>query len=345
MRHLPRVPLLFAVVFAIALGCSRSESPTSLHQFSGPTMGTRYTVKVVAHDLPPQQRREVDLTVRAALDDVNAKMSHYVDDSEVSRLNRWSDPTPIPVSAETFEVLQRAHDVSVATRGAFDVTVGPLVDAWGFGRSGRPLAPPARSQIQRLLALTGWELLELDADSSSVRKLRPELHLDLSAIAKGYGVDRVAEALEAAGLDDYMVEVGGEIRTGGVNHEGQPWRIGIERPVPGERAVELVLSLRDLAVATSGDYRNYWEIDGRRISHTIDPRSGQPIAHNVASVSVVSPLCVLADAYATGLLVLGPEGVDLAEELQLAAYFLQRGKGDVFVGRMTTAFEELIADR
>ncbi len=182
----------------------------------------------------------------------------------------------------------------------------------------------------------------MDRSSSSVTKAIADLTVDLSAIAKGFAVDRVADTLEAEGVETYMVEVGGEIRTKGLNPQAEPWRIGIERPVPGDQAIDLVVPLKDLSMATSGDYHNFYEVDGRRISHTIDPRTGYPITHNVASVSVIAALCVRADAYATALLVLGPEGFDLAEELGLAAYFLQRDKEGVFVGRMTTAFKAIL---
>jgi thiamine biosynthesis lipoprotein len=328
----------------LILTCSPPETPSAAHQISGPTMGTRYTVKVAVDALSVGQQRELQTAVEAALDGVNAKMSHYLEDSEISRLNRWRGPEPFVVSPETLEVLQHAREISSITDGAFDITVGPLVDAWGFGPPGRPAEPPATEEIDRLLRITGWELLEIDRASSSVVKTVPELRLDLSAIAKGFGVDQVADGLDALGVEHYMVEVGGEVRTRGLNSRHEPWQIGIERPLPGEQTIELILPLSGLAMATSGDYRNYYEIGGQRISHTIDPRTGHPLTHNVASVSVVAPLCVRADAYATALLVLGPEGFDLAERLGLAAYFLQRDKGEVFVGRMTKRFRELLGE-
>jgi thiamine biosynthesis lipoprotein len=170
----------------------------------------------------------------------------------------------------------------------------------------------------------------------------PELTLDLSAIAKGFGVDQVAEALEREGIEHYMVEVGGEVRTRGSNPSGEAWRIAIEKPDPSHRDMQVILPLNDLSMATSGDYRNYYEEEGRRISHMIDPRSGWPVTHAVASVSVVDEECVQADAFATALLVLGPEGFELAEELGLAAYFLERSPDGGFTERRTTAFSALM---
>lgn len=305
-------------------------------------MGTRYTVEVVVQSLSSQRFVELRNIVEAVLEDVNAKMSNYVEDSEVSRLNRWAADEPFEVSPDTLEVLQHASEISATTGGAFDITVAPLVSAWGFGPPGRPPQPPTQKQIEELRELTGWEKLQVDRATSSVTKAHPELTLDLSAIAKGFGVDSVADALDAEGVENYMVEVGGEVRTRGLNLQGESWRIGIERPVPNDEALDLIVPLGDLAMATSGDYHNYYEVDGQRISHTIDPRTGFPLTHNVASVSVIGPLCVRADAYATGLLVLGPDGFDLAERLGLAAYFLQADKEGIFVGRMTTAFKEIL---
>ena len=324
------------------LGCQATERSASSTQFSGPTMGTRYNVEVVVRDLSSQRLVELRDIVEAVLDDVNSKMSNYVEDSEVSQLNRWSATDPLEVSADTLEVLLHASEISATTSGAFDITVAKLVGAWGFGPAGRPIDQPTPEEIERLRALTGWEKLQIDRATSTVTKAHGGLTIDLSAIAKGYAVDRVADALDQEGVGNYMVEVGGEVRTQGLNGQGESWRIGIERPVPNEQAIDLIVPLSGLAMATSGDYRNYYEVEGQRLSHSIDPRTGFPITHNVASVSVIAPLCVRADAYATGLLVLGPEGFELAEDLGLAAYFLQRDKEGVFVGRMTTAFKQIL---
>jgi thiamine biosynthesis lipoprotein len=342
MRTNSLAPVLVALLALLTLGCRAPDTKPSITTLTGPTMGTLYTVKVAATGLAQARQDEVQAAVQAELDDVNAKMSHYLEDSELSRLNRWTEPEPFPVSAETLEVLQHAAEVSAFTDGAFDVTVGPLVNAWGFGPPGRPAETPAAEQIEHLLAATGWELVGLDANTSTVRKGHPELTLDLSAIAKGYGVDRVAARLDMEGIENYMIEIGGEVRTRGLNEQGAPWRIAIERPEIGRRALQLVVPLSELSMATSGDYRNYYEVDGRRLSHTIDPRTGWPITHNVASVSVVHEQCVRADALATALLVLGPDGFDLAEKLGLWAYFLTRQPDGGFSERMTPQFAALL---
>ena len=333
---------LASLLFLVLISCQPPEPSPSSSRFSGATMGTRYTVEVVLDEVSSRRFVELKGVVEAALADVNAKMSNYEEDSEVSELNRWPDAEPFEVSSDTLEVLLHAIEISATTGGAFDITVAPLVSAWGFGPAGRPTEQPTVAEIERLRELTGWERLQVDRATSTVTKAHADLTIDLSAIAKGFAVDRVADSLDAEGVESYMVEVGGEVRTRGLNLQGESWRIGIERPIPNEQAIDLIVPLSDLAMATSGDYRNYYEVEGQRLSHTIDPRTGHPITHNVASVSVIAPLCVRADAYATGLLVLGPEGFDLAEELGLAAYFLQQDKEEVFVGRMTTAFKSIL---
>jgi len=333
--------LLLALAIALVMGCQAAEPVARLHVLTGETMGTTYTVKVVDEGFGEDLLAELPSIVQGELDDVNTKMSHYLEDSELSRLNRWRDETPFPVSGETMTVLEHAREISRLSGGAFDITVAPLVDAWGFGPPGQPPEPPSAAEVDRLLELVGWEKFELDQVAGTVRKTIPELTLDLSAIAKGYGVDQVAEALDRAGVESYMVEVGGEIRTRGFNDEGAAWRIAIERPDPAGQALHLVVPLSDLSLATSGDYRNFYEIEGRRISHTIDPRTGHPITHHFTSASVVTKECVRADAWATALLVLGPEGIDLAEDLGLAAFFLERNPEGGFTEHKTTAFDSL----
>ena len=238
-------------------------------------------------------------------------------------------------------MVRAAQEISERTGGAYDVTVGPLVNAWGFGaEESRP--DLGGEEIAALLERVGFEQLELDAEERTLRRRRADLYVDLSSIAKGYAVDLVAEALAAEGLGDVWVEVGGEVRAAGRNAEGRAWRLGIERPRLEPGALQRILPLADAAVATSGDYRNYRERDGVRFSHIIDPRSGWPIRHRLASVSVVHERCTVADGLATALLVLGPdEGWEMALADDLAVLFLVRD-GDDFAERMTPRFEALL---
>lgn len=340
-----RLAALCLAAFA-ACSCGPAEERSKAHAFQGSTMGTTYTVKVVEPGLGESRVEEIRHLIDERLEEVNQKMSHYKEDSELSRFNQLRESTPFPVSPETFEVFRRAIEISRLSNGAFDITVGPLVDAWGFGPGDRPEQIPSEEQIEVLRQQTGYEKLELDPDALSVRKTEPQVRCDLSAIAKGYGVDRVADALAAEGFENFMVEVGGEVRTDGVNDSGQPWRIGVERPVTTGRVIERVISLSGWALATSGDYRNYYEIDGVRYSHMIDPRTGRPIAHRLASVSVVDETCTRADGFATALLVLGPEeGYSLAVQEDLAVLFLVHEGGGGFQALETPAFERLTSSQ
>ncbi len=331
-------PLLAAVLSAACAGGGDAARET--YAFRGATMGTYYSVKVAAVGLPDERLDAVRAMIEGELEDVNAKMSTWIEDSELSRFNRHAATTPFEVSAATFEVVQAALELARLSGGAYDVTVGPLVDAWGFG-AGTDRLELSDEEIQGLVASVGYDHLELDAEARTLRKRRPDLSCDLSSIAKGYAVDRVAEALLAAGFADLWVEVGGEVRAAGRNAEGRVWRLGIERPALEPGALQRIVPLDGGAVATSGDYRNYRERDGARISHIIDPRSGLPVRHPLASVSVVHRKCMTADAFATALMVLGPdEGWQLAMREGLAVLFLVRD-GEGFSERMTPAFEDL----
>ncbi|PRQ03952.1 FAD:protein FMN transferase [Enhygromyxa salina] len=295
----------------------------------GVTMGTTFSVVIAGDSLKLAPLERLQAQIDAELQAVNAEMSTYLPDSELSRFNAASAREPFHASAHLLEVVGVAKQINHASGGAFDVTVGPLVDAWGFGPDPGTRTELSDVQIAALRERVGDTKLELDPTAQTLRKTVDGLHVDLSAIAKGHGADRVAAQVEAAGYSDYMIEVGGEVRVRGSNPAGEPWRVGIERPTAdaaGSRAVQAILPVRDVAVATSGDYRNYWERDGVRYSHTIDPRTGRPITHRLASVTVVHPeSAALADGWATALNVLGPEqGLALAEQLGLAAYFLVR---------------------
>lgn len=333
---------MLAVLSAAACRPGGGGPVAETYTFRGATMGTYYAVKVAAIRLSEERRAEVRAMIEGELEDVNVKMSTWVEDSELSRFNRHTETTPFTVSAATFEVVAAALEVARLTGGAYDVTVGPLVNAWGFGAEG-VIHEPAAEEIRRLVDSIGYSKLELDPGASTLRKLRGDLYCDLSSIAKGYAVDRVAEALMTAGFGDVWVEVGGEVRAAGRNAGGRVWRLGIERPNLEPGALQRIVPLDGAAVATSGDYRNYRERDGARISHIIDPRSGWPVRHRLASVSVVHPRCMIADALSTALMVLGPEeGAELARREDLAVLFLVRDRND-FREIMTPAFEALIS--
>ncbi|MCB9702589.1 MAG: FAD:protein FMN transferase [Myxococcales bacterium] len=310
----------------------------------GPTMGTSFAVTVVGADLDDAA---ISKAVRDQLDEANALMSNYIDDSEITRFNRHRGADPFPLSGPMLEVLTISEEVAALSEGAFDVTIPPLLEAWGFGPRGdadRP--PPSEAELAERRLLVDHKLLRLDAAASTATKGRPELEIDLSAIAPGYAADRIAAALEALGYRRYMVDVGGEFRVLGTNAEGVPWRLGIERPAATRAdapTLQEVLPMTSGALATSGDYRSYRELDGRRVSHTIDPRTGRPIEHALASVSVVHRDAAHADALATALNVLGPvDGLALAERASLAVMMIVRA-GDGFEVVTTPAFDALRA--
>jgi thiamine biosynthesis lipoprotein len=309
-------------------------------------MGTSTTVKVVSVNLSKENQQQIREIIEEQLDLVNSKMSTYLESSELSRFNQSRETSPFPLSPETLSVFEQARRIGEASGGAFDITVGPLVNAWGFGPSKLPPVQLSEADITRLRKHTGWDKIAIDAASSSVRKFDPEVYCDLSAIAKGYAVDLVSETLSAAGYVEHMVEVGGEVRARGRNQSGEPWRSAIERPVENTSIVERIVSLKDLSLATSGDYRNYYEKDGMKLSHTIDPRTGRPVNHRLASVSVIDRSCMRADGFATAVMALGEiEGYALAEREQLAALLIVRdGKGG-FTEKPTPRFEKLVATR
>jgi thiamine biosynthesis lipoprotein len=243
-------------------------------------------------------------------------------------------------------VVEAAAQLSRESAGAFDVTVGPLVNLWGFGPQSDTATPtaPGDDAIARARQRVGFDKLDVRLDPPALRK-RADVYVDLSAIAKGHGVDRVTERLLGAGCSDLLVDVGGEVRGIGRSANGRIWRVGVETPDPGQLGgIERVIVLDDVAAATSGDYRNYREVDGQRFSHTIDPRSGRPAAHALASVTVLHPSAMWADGYATALDVLGPEaGFELAERLELPALFIVRQDG-AFQARYTPALESALIE-
>ncbi|GAB4339458.1 MAG: FAD:protein FMN transferase [Calditrichia bacterium] len=306
-------------------------------------MGTTYSVKyywpvaeqpVIAGDLLCNK-------VDSLLQDINSKMSTYIDTSELMIFNHSPGATWVSVSPELLEVINTALQVSGETEGAFDITVGPLVNLWGFGPEMRPVKIPSRLEIKKRKQWVGYHLLRTRETPPSLLKEVDSLYCDLSAIAKGYAVDRVADFLNDLGLTDYLVEVGGEIRARGNNLGGKLWKIGIATPSE-EMGIQKVLPVVDRAVATSGDYRNYFEENGVRYSHTIDPKTGEPIKHHLASVTVVHASCMYADAYATAIDVMGPEkGYRFALEKELPVFLIVR-ENNRFVEKMTPQFEELL---
>jgi len=304
-------------------------------EVSGASMGTTYSVKL-AGVLDSRQTAELERTVVDALAAVDAAASTYRQDSELSRFNRLAEiDNPFQLSAVLLPIVTTALEVGQQSAGALDVTIAPLVDAWGFGA--KEQRNPTPEVITSLRARVGLQHLQLDG--AALKKRRADLALDLSAVAKGYAVDLIAIGLEKLGHNDFLVEVGGELRARGERTPGQPWRVGIEKPVAELRAVQRAVTLRNISMATSGDYRNFYEVEGRRRSHLIDPRTGRPIEHGLASVTVLHPEAARADAWATALAVLGPSaGPELAEREGVAAFFVVREAPDRFRSMESSTF-------
>lgn len=333
--------LLFLLLCLAACGPRGPQE----YAFEGRAMGTTYTVKLVAES--PLEAAETDRlaeVIFAAIEDVNSRMSTYREDSELSRFNQLKTDEPFPVSAETLMVLLEAQRIGALSDRAYDITVGPLVNLWGFG-PGLRANDISDEAIEAARASVGWEMIEIDAAASTIRKLHPDVYVDLSSIAKGYGSDQVAAALDAAGYGRYLVELGGEMRAYGLNIDGAPWRVAVERPVENERAIERVVPLENLSMATSGDYRNFYDADGERISHTIDPRTGRPVRGRVAAVTVIDPSCMTADGWATALTALGEdEGFAIAERENLPVLFQLRRDDGTFEQKPTSAFRRFMGE-
>ncbi|MDA1016175.1 MAG: FAD:protein FMN transferase [Planctomycetota bacterium] len=306
---------------------------------NGETMGTTYTVRFHGPiDVDAKLKRMID----ARLELVNEQMSTYRPDSEISRFNRSESTDWFECSTNLVRVVKAAQRIRETTDGAFDATVGPLVNLWSFGPDKRERRVPSDDEVTQVKSFVGGQLLDVRLEPPGIRKQHPKLQLDLSAIAKGFGVDQVAEFLEASGIENYLVEIGGEVRTRGLKADDSEWRIGIERPSESERITQLAASIGDRSMATSGNYRNFFREDGTRYGHTIDPRTGRAVQHNLASVSVVADDCMTADGWATALMVLGEQAAyDLAVRKQLAALFIVATDGD-FTVQQTPEFTRLV---
>ena len=282
--------------------------------------------------------------IDAELAAINDSMSTWLEDSEISRFNRLPPGQATTVSPRFATVLDAALAIGRASDGAYDVTVAPLVELWGFGPDGPRDGIPPAAALAETLARVGQGKLEWDPGSRRLGKAEDApIALDFSSIAKGYAVDRVAAMLADRGFTDYLVEIGGEMRVAGQSPRGDAWRVAVEHPGAGSRAVARGLELMEGGIATSGDYRNFFTVDGSRYSHMIDPRSGAPVTHDVVSVTVIDESCMIADGWATALVVLGREAaLQVAADAGLAVFLLAR-HGDSFKEYSTPAFAPYLA--
>jgi thiamine biosynthesis lipoprotein len=325
---------------AVLVPAEEAKPAAELMTIAGGTMGTVYSVKFLQPAKPiavEQARRELG----ALLERLEQAMSTYREDSEVCRFSAYRGRDWFAVSADTARVVAESLRVSGLTGGAFDVTADPLVRLWGFGPRRETGEPPPESAIAEARRKVGWRKLQARTNPPALRKTSPEVSVDLSAIAKGYATDAVAAHLEKLGATNHLIAIGGELKARGHAQQGRPWRVGIDNPLDDGRAIQRVIELKDAAISTSGDYRNFFTDEGRRYSHVMDPRTGRPVAHHLASVTLVQETSARADALATGLMALGPDaGYALAARRGWACLFILRTASG-FAEKMTPAFEKL----
>ena len=311
---------LFLFVLLIA-ACQPHAQNKKQVVFAGPIMGTQYRITAVLN--PEVNVLELEKSILAAMQAVNQSMSNYIDDSELNQLNQAPSGRAIQLSAGLAEVLNMALSISALSEGAFDITLAPVIDLWGFGPNGSITQKPTAQTIDSLKDSIGYRHIELE--EQVLRKKTDNLSIDLSAIAKGYAVDQVVIAIRNHGILDYLVNIGGELKAAGVNIDREIWRVGIEKPhILG--GVQKIVSLDNNAIATSGDYRNFHLIDGQQYSHTIDPKTLSPVFHKLALVSVIHESASMADGLATAMMAMGEEhALDFANKHGLSAYFMVRG--------------------
>ena len=307
-----QVPVIIITLLLASLICDAKQA----HLIQGRTMGTTYQVQVVTGNF--QGISGLKEKIDARLEQINHSMSTYQEDSEISRFNRFAQiGVKFKISDDFLRVMTAGQTIYRLSEGAWDATVNPLVELWGFGRGNRRRQAPHADEIAAHLADIGFSNIEVLVPGFLLKK-RAGVTIDLSSIAKGYGVDQVADLLRQNGIANYLVEIGGEVFAAGHRPDGRLWRVGINRPRAESAADEVykVVQLSNQALATSGDYRNFFEVDGVRYSHVIDPRTGYPVTNGVVSVSIVAANCALADGLATAVMVMGAEkGLELIDRL------------------------------
>lgn len=310
----------------------------AVRAFGGATMGTTWSAKAV---LPATvDLAALEAMIQRALDAVVAQMSPWEPLSDLCRYNRAPAGSWIRLPAATLTVLRRAIEVAETSDGAFDPTLGALTDLWGFGPRPFSGAPPERDAVTALRETGGWKRLTLDGEAL----FQPGgLKLDLNGIAKGFGVDQAAAALDRAGVKSYLVEVGGELRGTGAKPDGQPWWVELERPPSANDAEKTLVALHDLSVATSGDYRRFFDHEGRRYAHTLDPATSAPVTHATVSVTVLATDCMSADAWATALTVMAPDAaLAFAAKHDLAALIVSRAATGGLEERLSPALRAML---
>lgn len=337
--------ILRAALIGAALllaGCDNASAPTPPKEtatvLEGKTMGTFWRVSVVNVD--KKRADELRAKIQTQLDGDDQLLSTWKNDSALMRFNLSASTAPWPVTEAMADIVTESLRIGQKTHGAMDVTVGPLVNLWGFGPDKQPLSTPDQQQIDTAKSKTGLQHLTVinTAGRQYLQKDLPELFVDLSTVGEGYAADHLAKLMGQEGISRYLVSVGGALASRGMSAEGRPWRVAIQKPTDKENAVQAIVDINGHGISTSGSYRNYYELDGQRISHVIDPQTGRPITHNLVSVTVIAPTALEADAWDTGLMVLGPEKAkEVVREQGLAVYMIMK-EGERFTTWMSPQF-------
>ncbi|HEP1062357.1 TPA: FAD:protein FMN transferase ApbE [Klebsiella aerogenes] len=327
-------------------GCDSATSPampkSAATVLDGKTMGTYWRVSVVGLD--PAKAEDLRHKVQAQLDGDDWLLSTWKNDSALMRFNHAATTEPWPVNEAMADIVTLSLRIGAKTAGAMDITVGPLVNLWGFGPDKQPVKTPTEQQIAAAKARTGLQHLTVinRADKQYLQKDIADLFVDLSTVGEGYAADHLARLMEQEGIARYLVSVGGALVSRGMNGDDKPWRVAIQKPTDRENAVQAIVDINGHGISTSGSYRNYYELDGKRISHVIDPQTGHPINHKLVSVTVIAPTALEADGWDTGLMVLGPEKAQkVAHEQGLAVYMIVK-EGDGFKTWMSPQFRTFL---
>ncbi|MCT4706948.1 FAD:protein FMN transferase ApbE [Enterobacteriaceae bacterium H16N7] len=334
---------LFAVALLLLAGCDNQPAKQNAGLvLEGKTMGTWWRASLAGVD--KSRQNELRTKIQAQLDGDDRLLSTYKADSALSRFNQSRSTEPYAVSEGMSDIVTLSLRIGAKTQGAMDVTVGPLVNLWGFGPDKQPVKTPTQAQIDAAKALTGLQHLKVinQAGQQWLQKDLPGLYVDLSTVGEGYAADHLARLMEQNGIGRYLVSVGGAVVTRGTNPDGRAWRVAIQKPTDRENAVQAVVDLNGHGISTSGSYRNYYELDGKRLSHVIDPTTGAPIQHKLVSATVIATTALEADGWDTGLMVLGTEKAkQIAEKEGLAVYLITK-EGEGFSTWMSPQFKTFL---
>lgn len=334
---------LFLLLTLMLAGCDRASENAPL-VLEGKTMGTSWRVSLAGVDA--QRAPELRRQIQAQLDADDRLLSTWKDDSALMQFNHSTSTAPWPVDAAMADIVTLSLRIGHKMQDAMDITVGPLVNLWGFGPDKQPVATPDAAQIAAARARTGLQHLRVinAAGSQWLQKDIPDLFVDLSTVGEGYAADHLAQLMARNGISRYLVSVGGALASRGMNAEGKPWRVAIQKPTDRENAVQAVVDINGHGISTSGSYRNYYELDGKRLSHVIDPATGRPITHKLVSATVIAPTALEADTWDTGFMVLGPEKArEVALAQGLAVYLISKEK-DGFSVWMSPQFKSYLVD-